>query len=207
MAERECRAPFDESDCAADPFAQFDRWYEEWLACGRPDPTSMVLATADRSGAPSARVVLLKGFDSRRGFTFFTNYDGRKGRELAANPRAALCFHWPDLGRQVRVEGEVKRCSPRASADYFATRPRGSQLAAWASPQSEVLADRADLDARYAQIAGRFGTGKVSRPPFWGGFDLKPTAIEFWQSRESRLHDRIRFVRSGRTWRRERLAP
>ena len=166
----------------------------------------MTLATASAGGAPSARVVLLKGLDER-GFVFYSNYESRKARELGENPLAALVFHWREFGRQVRVEGRVSRVSAAESDDYFRTRPLGSRLAAWASPQSEVIQSREALDERFAGVAAVYEGRDVPLPPFWGGFRLDPDAVEFWQHRDDRLHDRLRYRRSGGGWTLERLAP
>lgn len=166
----------------------------------------MTLATATRDGRPSARVVLLRGLDER-GVVFFTNRRSRKGLELEENPRAALVLHWPELGRQVRVEGDVERVSDDESQAYWKTRPRPSRIAAWASPQSRPVADRAELERLYASLEARFGEGEVPLPDFWGGYRVVPDAIELWSHRENRLHDRIRYVRMPEGWRRERLAP
>ena len=194
-----------EHDLDDDPIAQLRTWLAD--ASGRvPEPTAMTLATADRSGRPSARVVLLRGVDER-GLSFFTNRASRKGRELEENPRAAVVLHWWELGRQVRAEGEIEQLSTGDSAAYWHTRPRASQLAAWASPQSGPLADRSELDARVAEVERRFRGSEVPLPPFWGGYRLVPEVFEFWSHRDDRLHDRIRFSRSGTGWRRERLAP
>lgn len=190
-----------------DPLGLLARWREEAGGAGAALPEAACLATADAAGAPSARVVLVKGIGPR-GVVFYTNLESRKGRELAANPRAALCFHWPALGRQARVEGAAERV-PDAEADaYFATRPRGSQLGAWASPQSEPLSDGlAGLRRRAAREEERFADGAVPRPPFWSGFLVVPARIEFWRHRDDRLHERLAFVREGGGWRAERLAP
>jgi pyridoxamine 5'-phosphate oxidase len=200
------RAGLSEAAAAADPLAQFERWFGEALAAGLPEPNAMTLATATPDGRPSARVVLLKGFDAR-GFVFFTNRHSRKGRELAANPHAALAFFWPELERQVRVEGVVTPTGDAESDAYFASRPLASRLGAWASPQSEVIAGRDVLDRNLAELAGRLG-GDVPRPPHWGGYRVRPDAVEFWQGRPSRLHDRLRYARRPEGgWLRERLAP
>jgi pyridoxamine 5'-phosphate oxidase len=170
------------------------------------DATAMTLATADQDGCPSARTVLLKDFDER-GFVFYTNYDSPKARALAGNPRAALVFHWPDRERQVCVSGPVARLSDEESDAYFLTRPRESQLGAWASPQSRVIASREELDRRVAECERRFADREVPRPPYWGGFRLAPEVVEFWQGRPSRLHDRFRYRKAAGTWVIERLAP
>jgi len=197
------------ADLDADPMAQFARWFAEWRATGALEPTAMALATADLAGQPSVRMVLMKDHDAR-GFTFFTNAGSRKGRELAANPLAALLFHWPALDRQVRVEGPVKRVIEAESDAYFRTRALGSQLAAWASPQSAPIADRAALDARLVQAAARVSAPdeSVPRPPHWGGFRVRPELFEFWQGRPERLHDRFQYRRAADgAWAIARLAP
>lgn len=195
-----------EASIEHDPIAQFALWYDDARAVERPLPHAAALATATRAGRPSLRMVLLKDFDAR-GFVFFTNYKSRKGRELAKNARASLLFYWGSLERQVRIEGRVAKVPRRESDDYFRTRLRGSQLSAWASPQSEVLAGRADLDRRFAAAVEKYPDA-VPCPPHWGGYRLIPEAIEFWQGREDRLHDRLcyRRKRDG-CWRIERLAP
>ncbi len=197
----------DEGDVDADPVMQFTRWFEQALAAHVPEPNAMTVATATRAGVPSARIVLLKGFDAR-GFVFFTNYEGRKGQELAENPVAALVFHWVELHRQVRITGAVEKVSREESDAYFQSRPRGSRLGAWTSKQSSVLAGRAPLEARLAELTAQFGEGDIPLPPFWGGYRVIPDAIEFWQGRPSRLHDRLCYVRlPDDTWRIERLSP
>jgi len=196
----------DEDTVETDPFAQFARWWADALEAGVPQPEAMTLATADAHGRPSARMVLLKSHDAA-GFTFYTNYSGRKSRELAENPLAALLFFWQPLERQVRIEGAITRVSAAEADAYFDTRPRDSRIGAWASPQSEVLPDRATLERAFAEQRARFGDGPIPRPPHWGGFRVAPDSLEFWQGRQSRLHDRFRFRREGGGWRRERLAP
>jgi pyridoxamine 5'-phosphate oxidase len=199
--------PFDLEDTAPDPFDQFRRWFSEVAASGTIEPNAAVLATASADGRPSARHVLVKGVDNR-GFVFFTNYNSRKAADLAANPRASLVFAWSPLARQVEVDGAVERVSDAESDAYFASRPRASQLGAWASPQSQELASRAELDAAYAAAEQRFGEGPVPRPPQWGGYRLLADRVEFWQGRPSRLHDRIAYQRDqASAWQRTRLAP
>jgi len=194
-----------EADLAEEWPTQFGRWLAEAVAAGLAEPNAMVLATADAEGRPSARTVLLKGYDVR-GFVFFTNYESRKGGELNANPYASLVFPWYPLHRQVIVSGPVERTSRAETEDYFATRPRGAQLGAWASRQSQVLTSRAELEAAWAQAGARF-PGEVAAPPHWGGFRLAPASVEFWQGRISRLHDRLRFRLAGDEWLVERLSP
>lgn len=219
----------DRDDLASDPLEQFTRWFDDAVASrgrsrirrigialydlwhavlGHPpvDVNAMVLATADGNGVPSARTVLLKQADAR-GFAFFTNYDSRKGRDLAENPRAALVFFWPDLERQVLVSGDVTRLPVEESERYFRGRPRGSRIAAWASNQSAPVSDRAALQARWQETAVRFPGDDVPLPPNWGGFVVAPQSIEFWQGRPNRLHDRFRYTREAGGWRIERLAP
>jgi pyridoxamine 5'-phosphate oxidase len=194
------------NDLVADPLEQFVRWFDEARSAPILEPNAMTLATVDATGQPSARTVLLKAVD-RRGLTFYTNLESRKARELAANPKAALLFWWPPQGRQVRFEGEIEPVDQAEADAYFATRPRGSQIGAWASAQSTVVADRAALDAAEQEIAARFAGGALPRPPFWGGYRLVPVGIEFWQGRINRLHDRLRYTRRGEGWDLERLAP
>jgi pyridoxamine 5'-phosphate oxidase len=196
-----------EADAGDDPFALFRRWFDQAVAAALFEPNAFTLATCTPDGFPSARAVLLKGLDAR-GFTFFTNYDSRKGRELAANPRAAMVFLWHPLERQVRVEGAVEVVSAAESDEYYVVRPLGSRLGAWASPQSAVIPDRAFLEKQHAELTARYADGNVPRPPNWGGYRVVPQVIEFWQGRPSRLHDRVRFTRGGTGgWVRDRLAP
>ncbi|MDQ3065606.1 MAG: pyridoxamine 5'-phosphate oxidase [Actinomycetota bacterium] len=195
----------DERDLDPDPLRQFERWFAETREAGVEAPETMALATSTPDGRPSARMVLLKCADER-GFGFHTNYESRKGGELEANPKAALLFYWQPLGRQVRVEGAVERAAAEESEAYFRTRPPGSRYAAWASPQSRPLADRAELEQLFEETVERFGAD-VPLPPHWGGLRLEPDAYEFWQHGEDRLHDRFRYERARSGWARTRLAP
>jgi pyridoxamine 5'-phosphate oxidase len=195
----------DKHHLAEDPIAQLQAWLVEARELV-PQADAITLATADSSGRPSARIVLLRGIDGR-GLTFFTNRGSRKGEELRENPRAAVVLHWRELGRQVRVEGAVEETDDAESAAYWSSRPRASQIAGWASPQSQPLSARSDLEARVTEVEQRFAEGDVPLPAFWGGYRLVPASIEFWVHQDNRLHDRIRFVRSRAGWRQERLAP
>ncbi len=196
-----------ESDLERNPLDQFNKWFSQALEADIPEPTAMTLATSTRSGKPSARIVLLKSF-GENGFVFFSNYGSRKGKELAANPYAALVFHWTGLERQVRIVGTVKKVSRKESEKYFFSRPTGSRIAAWASRQSEVIAGRTPLEESVVQIAAKFDGREIPLPPNWGGYRVAPTEIEFWQGRPSRLHDRIRYTRQkNKAWKIERLSP
>jgi len=199
------RAALSERDAAANPFDQFARWFGEAVAAAVPEPNAMTLATVDDAGRPSARIVLLKSVDAR-GFVFHTNYGSRKGRELAANGNVALLFFWPELERQIRIEGLAQPVSAMESDAYFAARPRASRIGAWASPQSATIPDRAWLEGEFASATTRFAA-EVPRPPHWGGLRVEANRFEFWQGRESRLHDRLAWTRDGDAWKLERLAP
>jgi pyridoxamine 5'-phosphate oxidase len=199
------RAELDEASAHHDPIEQFRKWLDEAIAGQVPEPNAMTLATVGEGGRPSTRVVLIKGFDAR-GIVWYTNYDSRKGRELAANPQAALQFHWVELERVVRIEGRVGKVDAAESDAYFASRPLDSRIGAWASPQSQVIGSRAVLVANAAKVSAQYLLNPP-RPPHWGGFRLVPDSFEFWQGRRSRLHDRLRYRLDGNAWRRERLAP
>ena len=200
--------PLREQDADPDPLRQFGSWFADAGAAGVREPEAMALATASSAGAPSVRMVLCKAFDER-GFVFFTNYESRKGTELDAHPATTLLFHWVELERQVRIEGVAARVDTTESETYFATRPLGSRIGAWASPQSRVIPGREWLEQEVAATRERFAAhgDRVPRPPHWGGYRVEPRVIEFWQGRASRLHDRLRYRRDGPLWRLERLAP
>jgi pyridoxamine 5'-phosphate oxidase len=206
MRQEYARAGLAESDLAPDWLTQFERWLGDATAAGLLEPNAMILASADGDGRPNARAVLLKGLDER-GFVFYTNYESTKGRELAGNPYASLVFPWHAISRQVRASGPVTRVERAETEAYFATRPRESQLGAWASDQSAVVPDRADLDQAYARVVVRFGDGPVPAPLHWGGLRVNPDSVEFWQGREGRMHDRLRYRRTDNGWTVERLAP
>ncbi|WP_372408940.1 pyridoxamine 5'-phosphate oxidase [Streptomyces luteireticuli] len=196
-----------EEDLATDPYGQFARWFAEAAASGLDEPNAMVVSTADAAGRPSSRTVLLKAFDER-GFVFFTNYGSRKGLEIASNPFVSALFPWHPIARQIIVAGRAERVAPEETAAYFRSRPHGSQVGALTSAQSTVVASRAEIDAAYAELAARYPEGtEVPVPTEWGGIRVVPESVEFWQGRENRLHDRLRYVRAGEGWRVERLSP
>jgi pyridoxamine 5'-phosphate oxidase len=200
------RAALHESTADPDGVRQFASWFDQALAADVPEPNAMALATADERGIPNLRMVLLKSFDAR-GFVFYTNYASRKGRELESNPHAALLFHWPELERQVRINGIVSRVSEEESDAYFSSRPRGHQIGAWASDQSAVVPDRDAVDGNALAAAARFSDVPIPRPPHWGGYLVRPEVVEFWQGRENRLHDRLEYLRADGGWRIQRLSP
>ncbi len=196
-----------ENDVSGNPITQFTRWWEDAVKSEIEEVNAMTLATATPNGLPSARIVLLKGFDER-GFVFFTNYESHKGRELDHNPRACLVFFWKELERQVRIEGMVEKLAAAESDDYFQSRPPGSRIGAWASPQSQVISSREIIEQKVTELENKFADGNIPRPEHWGGYLVKPVNIEFWQGRSNRLHDRIRYTHNGGgKWLIERLAP
>jgi pyridoxamine 5'-phosphate oxidase len=199
-------AGLDKADVHHDPVVQFHAWFQNAIDAGLHEPNAMILATAATDGKPSARTVLLKGYDER-GFVFYTNYEGRKAGELETNPECALLFYWGELERQVRVEGTVSRISEQESDEYFASRPRGSRLGTWASEQSLPVEDRSVLEERVRELETEYEGREIPRPPFWGGYRVEPEEMEFWQGRESRLHDRLVYRREDGAWRIERLQP
>ncbi len=201
-----CSATLNENEVAPDPIAQFENWFNQALQAQLTEPNAMTLSTVSAEGRPSARIVLLKGI-TKEGFLFYTNYDSQKGKELAAHPFAALTFFWVDLERQVRIEGKVAKVDAQTSATYFHSRPRASQIGAWASPQSTVITERGFLEKQAEQYTKKFTNQEVPLPPYWGGYQVTPDRIEFWQGRRSRLHDRILYTRKSDQWVINRLAP
>lgn len=196
----------DEQTARPDPFEQFEQWMSEAIAAEVEEPNAMVVSTVSETGKPSSRIVLLRGFD-RRGFVFYTNYDSKKATEIGSNPNASLLFFWPALERQIRVDGVVSKTSRAESEAYFATRPRESQIGAWASAQSRALESRRELEEKIDAIEKRFAGQSIECPDFWGGFRLEPEAFEFWQGRRSRLHDRLSYTKTGHVWKIGRLSP
>lgn len=206
MRENYTRGGLSEAEAGENPFELFRNWFDAAVEAKLPEPNAMIVATVDSAGKPSARTLLLKVLDER-GFTFFTNYNSRKGHELETNPHAAMCFLWAALERQVRIEGVVEKVSAKDSDDYFVNRPLGSRLGAWASRQSDVIPGREYLEKQHADLMAKYPDGNVPRPEFWGGYRLIPEVLEFWQGRPSRLHDRIQFRKAGTKWIKERLSP
>jgi pyridoxamine 5'-phosphate oxidase len=200
------KASFDEKDAHANPFEQFAKWYEQAIESGLFEPNAMTLSTATKKGRPSSRIVFLRGFENH-GYVFFTNYHSKKGVELKENPYASILFYWPELERQVRIEGRVVKAPAKVSDEYFAARPRNSRVGAWASPQSHVINSRKELDALVSEFTTKF-TEEIPRPKNWGGYVLQATYYEFWQGRASRLHDRICYtLQKNKKWKKQRLAP
>lgn len=201
------KATLDEKGVLEDPFRQFEKWFGEALHCEVAEPSAMTLATSTVEGRPSARILLLKGFNEQ-GFYFFSNYESRKAQQIAANPFGAIVFFWKELERQVRAEGRLRKASDGESDAYYASRPEGSRIGAWASPQSQVIPGRAYLENRVQEFTARFSGKQVPRPPYWGGYILEPETVEFWQGRSNRLHDRIQYsLQAGGRWKIRRLAP
>jgi pyridoxamine 5'-phosphate oxidase len=196
-----------EKDVNANPVVQFTKWWDEAVQSEIDDVNAATLATATLNGKPSARIILLKGYDER-GFVFFTNYESNKGREIAANPQVSLVFFWKELQRQIRIEGTVEKVNTKESDEYFSSRPTGSRIGAWASPQSHVIKDRSEIEENAKKYKQQYPDENIPRPPYWGGYRIKPELIEFWQGRPSRLHDRIQYsLQKNNTWKIERLAP
>lgn len=196
----------DDSHLNENPFTLFDSWFKEAVNSGINEPSAMALSTVGTDGYPQSRIVLLKGY-SEEGFSFFTNYESQKGQALAVNPKASLLFFWPELQRQIRITGDVTKTSKEESDEYFQSRPRGSRLGAWTSVQSQVIPSRDLLEERYTDFDRKYSAGDIPKPPYWGGYRLKPLTFEFWQGRESRLHDRIYFRQEDTSWKAARLAP
>jgi pyridoxamine 5'-phosphate oxidase len=199
-------AQLNDNDVNKNPIKQFEKWFAEAMTAEIFEPNAMTLATADKTGKPNARIVLLKGFDEN-GFSFYTNYLSQKGKELKKNPQACLVFFWGELERQVRIEGKIEKLSKEASEKYFHSRPVASQIGAIASPQSQILNDRKELEQKFEELTSQYEGKTIPKPAHWGGYILKPTAIEFWQGRRSRLHDRIKFDLISGKWQTNRLAP
>jgi pyridoxamine 5'-phosphate oxidase len=206
LREEYTRTGLAEADVAPDPVVQFRTWFRDALAADLHEPNAMILATATADGKPSARTVLVKGYDER-GFVFYTNFEGRKARELETNPQCALLFYWGELERQVRIEGRASRVSGEESDAYFTSRPRGSRLGAWASEQSRPVQGRSVLEERVRALEAKYEGREIPRPPFWGGYRVEPDTIEFWQGRENRLHDRLVYLRNEGGWKIVRLQP
>lgn len=195
-----------EKDISTNPFVQFEKWMNEALKAEVAEPHAMMLATVDSQGKPSARIVLLRGF-SADGFIFYTNYTSKKGKDINHNPHAAITFFWPQLERQIRIEGTLQKVDEKTSEDYFASRPRESKIGAWVSEQSQKINSREELENRFIELSAKYPTEAIPRPSYWGGYQLKPTLLEFWQGRPSRLHDRIQFQLINHNWQIQRIAP